>query len=207
MPKTGIAEPDCLFCRIVAGEIPADVVAQSPRRRWPSATSTRRRRPTCSSSRAPTTPTPPSWPPPSPRPPPSWSPSRRAWRPPRVCDDYRLVFNTGAGAGQTVFHTHLHVLAGRADDMASRLTRRTAGWPRPRSAARVLAACGSSRRRQRRRPRAGRHRHHDHARALDRGRRGPSDEATDGSGRGTTTAGTATRRGAKPSRCAPARSG
>lgn len=28
-------------------------------------------------------------------------------------DDYRLVLNTGAGAGQTVFHTHLHVLAGR----------------------------------------------------------------------------------------------
>jgi histidine triad (HIT) family protein len=29
-------------------------------------------------------------------------------------DSYRLVFNTGEGAGQTVFHTHLHVLAGRA---------------------------------------------------------------------------------------------
>ncbi len=29
-------------------------------------------------------------------------------------DDYRLVFNTGAGVGQTVFHTHLHVLGGRA---------------------------------------------------------------------------------------------
>ncbi|MGB0191487.1 MAG: HIT domain-containing protein, partial [Nocardioides sp.] len=28
-------------------------------------------------------------------------------------DGYRLVFNTGAKAGQTVFHTHLHVLAGR----------------------------------------------------------------------------------------------
>ena len=28
-------------------------------------------------------------------------------------DDYRLVFNTGARAGQTVFHAHLHVLAGR----------------------------------------------------------------------------------------------
>jgi histidine triad (HIT) family protein len=29
-------------------------------------------------------------------------------------DDYRLVFNTGPGAGQTVFHTHVHVLGGRA---------------------------------------------------------------------------------------------
>ena len=29
MPTTGTADPDCLFCRIVAGEIPADVVAQS----------------------------------------------------------------------------------------------------------------------------------------------------------------------------------
>jgi histidine triad (HIT) family protein len=29
-------------------------------------------------------------------------------------DSYRLVFNTGTDAGQTVFHTHLHVLAGRS---------------------------------------------------------------------------------------------
>lgn len=32
--------------------------------------------------------------------------------------DYRLVVNDGAGAGQTVFHLHVHVLGGRA-----------MGWP------------------------------------------------------------------------------
>lgn len=30
-----------------------------------------------------------------------------------LTDGYRIVFNTGAGAGQTVFHTHLHLLGGR----------------------------------------------------------------------------------------------
>ena len=28
-------------------------------------------------------------------------------------DDFRIVVNDGAGAGQTVFHLHLHVLGGR----------------------------------------------------------------------------------------------
>jgi histidine triad (HIT) family protein len=30
-----------------------------------------------------------------------------------LADGYRLVFNTGKGANQVVFHVHLHVLGGR----------------------------------------------------------------------------------------------
>ena len=33
-------------------------------------------------------------------------------------DSYRIVFNTGSGAGQTVFHAHAHLLGGRG-----------LGWP------------------------------------------------------------------------------
>jgi histidine triad (HIT) family protein len=30
-------------------------------------------------------------------------------------EDYRVLVNVGAGAGQTVFHLHWHVLGGRLD--------------------------------------------------------------------------------------------
>ena len=36
--------------------------------------------------------------------------------PPERLDDFRTVINSGAGAGQTVFHLHVHVIGGRALD-------------------------------------------------------------------------------------------
>ena len=36
-----------------------------------------------------------------------------------VSDGFRLVVNNGAGGGQTVFHLHLHILAGREFDEAA----------------------------------------------------------------------------------------
>ncbi len=32
-------------------------------------------------------------------------------------EDYRVVVNVGAGAGQTIFHLHWHVLGGRIQEM------------------------------------------------------------------------------------------
>ena len=36
-----------------------------------------------------------------------------------VSDGFRVVVNNGAGGGQTVFHLHLHILAGREFDEAT----------------------------------------------------------------------------------------
>ena len=105
-------DPDCLFCKIVSGDIPADVVARTdtavafrdvnaqapthalvvPRSHYADAAALADGEPDTVADLV------------------------------RVArdvagsdglDEYRLVFNTGAAAGQTVFHTHLHVLGGR----------------------------------------------------------------------------------------------
>jgi len=103
---------DCLFCRIVAGEIPADIVVESetavafkdvdpqaplhvlvvPRTHAANAAELADAEPDTVAELV------------------------------RVAaqvsadaghDSYRLVLNTGEEAGQSVFHAHLHVLAGR----------------------------------------------------------------------------------------------
>ena len=105
-------ESDCLFCRVVAGDLPAEVVHRGTGC-WPSATSPRRRRRTSWWSRWSTTPT---W-----RPWPALDPQAHAELAvvagtvarAEGHDSFRLVFNTGARSGQSVFHVHGHVLAGR----------------------------------------------------------------------------------------------
>ena len=106
------ADPDCLFCKIVAGDVPAEVVHTSertvafrdinpqaplhvlvvPRHHEPNAAATASADPLDLAEIAITA---------------------RAVAAAEGYDDYRLVFNTGAGAQQTVFHTHCHVVAGR----------------------------------------------------------------------------------------------
>ena len=107
------SDPDCLFCRIVAGDIPADVVAQDgeavafrdlnpqapthvlvvPRSHHADAAALADAEPDTVAALV--------------------RLARDVARDDGL-DDYRLVFNTGAGSGQTVFHTHLHLLGGRA---------------------------------------------------------------------------------------------
>ncbi|MGH3346742.1 MAG: histidine triad nucleotide-binding protein [Nocardioides sp.] len=107
------ASEDCLFCKIVAGEIPGDVVLSNddvvafrdvnpvapthvlvvPRRHTPNAAATAAEDPALVGALV---------------------SAAAEVAGAEGLDDYRLVLNTGASAGQSVFHTHLHVLGGRA---------------------------------------------------------------------------------------------
>ena len=104
---------DCLFCKIVAGDIPAEIVHSTertvafrdlnpqaplhvlvvPKDHYANAAELAAGDPAASSELVSTA---------------------AAVATAEGHDDYRLVFNTGAGVGQSVFHTHLHVLAGRS---------------------------------------------------------------------------------------------
>ncbi|MCL7377300.1 MULTISPECIES: histidine triad nucleotide-binding protein [unclassified Streptomyces] len=110
----GEPQADCLFCKIVSGDVPATVVRETettlafrdinpqapthvlviPRVHYPDAGTLAAAEPTIAADVL-----------------------REAAA--VAVDDgtdgsgYRIVFNTGAGAGQTVFHAHAHVLGGR----------------------------------------------------------------------------------------------
>ncbi|MFJ9826174.1 histidine triad nucleotide-binding protein [Streptomyces sp. NPDC101160] len=110
----GEPQSDCLFCKIAAGEVPATIVRETettvafrdinpqapthvlviPRRHYPDAASLAAAEPMVAADIL-----------------------REAGE---VAEQekidgsgFRIVFNTGAGAGQTVFHAHAHVLGGR----------------------------------------------------------------------------------------------
>ena len=103
---------DCLFCKIVAGEVPAEVVhstertvafrdlnAQAPthvlvvpRDHYPDAAALAAGDPAAAAELVLTA---------------------AAVATAEGHDNYRLVFNTGAAVGQSVFHAHVHLLAGR----------------------------------------------------------------------------------------------
>ncbi len=107
-------ESDCLFCRIVAGELPADIVAETPevmafrdlnpqapthvlvipKVHAPDALDLTRGHPELVSALVET--------------------AGQVAESEGLADGHRLVFNTGAVAGQTVFHVHLHLLGGRS---------------------------------------------------------------------------------------------
>lgn len=113
------ADPDCLFCKIVAGDIPATVVARTDRvvafrdispqapthilvipvDHQPNAAATAVADPALMGELI--------------------AEAGRIAAAEGIDENspdggYRIVTNTGAGAQQTVFHTHLHLLGGRS---------------------------------------------------------------------------------------------
>ena len=112
------ADPDCVFCKIVAGEIPSTVVHESdttfafrdldpqapthvlvvPRRHYPNAAALAEAEPAVAAD--------------------LFEAAQAIADEDALSGGYRLVFNTGPDAHQTVFHVHMHLLGGR-----------TMGWP------------------------------------------------------------------------------
>ncbi|QBI53315.1 histidine triad nucleotide-binding protein [Streptomonospora litoralis] len=108
------SEPDCLFCKIVAGGVPAEIVREGervlafrdinpqapthvlviPREHYPDAASAARAGTGLLDEIA-------------------AEAHAIAEAEDIASTGYRLVFNTGSGAGQTVFHLHCHLLGGR----------------------------------------------------------------------------------------------
>ncbi|MFC3519732.1 histidine triad nucleotide-binding protein [Streptomonospora nanhaiensis] len=107
-------DPDCLFCKIAAGEAPADIVRQGervvafrdinpqapthvllvPRDHYPDAAGAARAGTGLLDEIA--------------------REAHAIAESEGIAETgYRLVFNTGSGAGQTVFHLHGHLLGGR----------------------------------------------------------------------------------------------
>ena len=107
------ADADCLFCRIVAGEIPADIVLSTdrfvafrdispqapthvlvvPRDHYADLPALAAADPQAAGELL--------------------AAAAEVARGDGLGDAFRLVMNTGRAAGQTVFHVHAHVLGGR----------------------------------------------------------------------------------------------
>ncbi|MEU6670692.1 histidine triad nucleotide-binding protein [Streptomyces sp. NPDC046727] len=108
----GEPQDDCLFCKIVAGTIPATIVRETettvafrdinpqapthilviPKAHYENAAALAAGAPQLAADVLVET---------------------RTVADEEKLDSYRLVFNTGSGAGQTVWHAHAHVLGGR----------------------------------------------------------------------------------------------
>jgi histidine triad (HIT) family protein len=107
-----LSDPDCLFCKIVTGDIPAEIVSSTPhtlafRDLDPQAPThvlviPRRHEPDIGSLAAA-----------DPEATIALLGEARQVAESEGNGSYRLVFNTGVDAHQTVFHCHAHVLAGR----------------------------------------------------------------------------------------------
>ncbi|WP_405618228.1 histidine triad nucleotide-binding protein [Streptomyces sp. NBC_01508] len=110
----GERQADCLFCKIVAGEVPATLVRETdttvafrdinpqapthvlviPKVHYPDAAALAAAEPQIAADIL-------------------RESAEVAAEDKTAGSGYRIVFNTGSGAGQTVFHAHAHVLGGR----------------------------------------------------------------------------------------------